>query len=425
MSPLVEIKEQLKLISQKGFFNLLTANVFIQIVSFGSQLFVAGILSPEDVGRIKILQTFLGVLTIVGSMGFNSSTLKLCSENRPINEVQSIFRSSVFFTTITTISAYLIVLLLNFIGILSNDLSIRSLIPLALFPLIPSAFFSLYISYHQSQKNISLISNLTLINKVLTVILIVILTSILGIKGYYIAYNISFIALLAVVFLITRNKFKSEEKLQISKNHLKLHWKYAKPSFFSNILSTLGSYADIILISFLINDIKEIGYYSFALTIVIIFKILPSSVQQITIPYFSNIESDKGRFIRAYSKYSKILIFAIVLTCLIMIVIAPFLIDLIFKGKYNPSIQYFFPLAVGWSILQYNQIQAAALFGLGKVTEIAKSQLIMFFINLLLVFISVELWGLLGAAYVSIICSLLNVSILRYYFLSSMKEYNA
>jgi O-antigen/teichoic acid export membrane protein len=69
-------------VAAKGFFHLLSANVLIQLVAFASQLFVAGILSPEDVGRIKIITTFLSVFSIIGGMGLNASTLKLCSENR-------------------------------------------------------------------------------------------------------------------------------------------------------------------------------------------------------------------------------------------------------------------------------------------------------------------------------------------------------
>jgi O-antigen/teichoic acid export membrane protein len=416
-----DIKIQIKGISGKGFFNLLTANVFIQIISFGAQLFVAGILSPEDIGRIKILQTFLAIFTIFGSMGFNSSTLKLCSEHRTEEEKKQIFRAGIFFTAISTLSAYLIVILLNSIGLLSQDSSIRTLIPLALFPLISSAFFSLYIGYHQAQKKIKLISNLTFINKLLSLFLIIIFTSYFGIQGYYMAYNISFIVLLITIYIITK-KISGNNKVHLSKKLFNLHWNYARPSFYSNILATLSSYVDILLISFMVKDIQEIGYYSFALTLTIIFKLLPSTVQQISIPYFSNFASSQKQILYTYNRYSKILIFIIVLTCIVALLIAPFLIDLIFKGKYNSSIPYFIPLAIGWSILQFNQIQAAALFGIGKMNQIAKSQFILLFFNTIIMFIAIKAWGLTGASYASIVCAVFIVSLLRFYFRQSIKS---
>ncbi len=57
----VKIIDLLKFSDKRGFFHLLTANLLIQVVAFASQLFVAGILSPEDIGRIKVIQTFLSV----------------------------------------------------------------------------------------------------------------------------------------------------------------------------------------------------------------------------------------------------------------------------------------------------------------------------------------------------------------------------
>jgi O-antigen/teichoic acid export membrane protein len=106
----------------------------------------------------------------------------------------------------------------------------------------------------------------------------------------------------------------------------------------------------------------------------------------------------------------------------VALLIAPFLIDLIFKGKYNSSIPYFIPLAIGWSILQFNQIQAAALFGIGKMNQIAKSQFILLFFNTIIMFIAIKAWGLTGASYASIVCAVFSVSLLRFYFRQSIKS---
>ncbi len=102
----LRLKYLLSEISAKGFFHLLSANVLIQLVAFASQLFVAGILLPEDVGRIKIITTFLSVFSIIGGMGLHASTLKLCSENRSQKEIRELFSSGVVFTIVSTIVFY-------------------------------------------------------------------------------------------------------------------------------------------------------------------------------------------------------------------------------------------------------------------------------------------------------------------------------
>ena len=100
-------------VNKNGFFHLLTVNLFIQVVLFASQLFVAGILAPDDIGRIKIIQTYLSFFSIIAGLGFNSSTLKLCSENRSKKELADLFQSALFFTIFSTFSIYTVILVLN------------------------------------------------------------------------------------------------------------------------------------------------------------------------------------------------------------------------------------------------------------------------------------------------------------------------
>ena len=416
------IKSMLKSVSSKGFFNLLSANVLIQIVAFASQLFVAGILSPDDVGRIKILQTWLSIFSILGSMGFSSSTLKLCSENRTKSELNAIFRSGLSFTLITTLSSYAIVLVINQFEWISRDTAIHSLIPLAMLPLISNALFALYVAYYQSQKEIKLISNLTSINKIVAVFLIIIFTWFGGIKGYYIGFNLGAILLLIVVVSISRKRFRVKTNSSDKNRLYKLHWHYARPSFFSVLLADLASYADILIINYLIiGNITEVGFYSFALTLTVMFRVLPSTVQQITIPYFSGLSNKIPEFSKVFRKYSRQLILLISASLIAALVLIPLFITMVFSGKYDASIPYFLPLAIGWSIRQYNQIQAAALFGIGAISQIALSQFISLITNVILIVISLHFWGIMGVAYSSIVCAIIEVSLFSYFLKRKLK----
>ena len=162
-------------VAAKGFFHLLSANVLIQLVAFASQLFVAGILSPEDVGRIKIITTFLSVFSIIGGMGLNASTLKLCSENRSEAETKELFGSGVVFTVVSTVVFYVLALVLNSLGFLSSDTIIRRLMPMGLFPLITNSAFMVLVSYFQATKQIRILSRIT-VNKLIAIVAIIMLT---------------------------------------------------------------------------------------------------------------------------------------------------------------------------------------------------------------------------------------------------------
>jgi O-antigen/teichoic acid export membrane protein len=422
MSKRTDLKNILGNINEKGFFHLLSANLLIQVVAFASQLFVAGILSPDDIGRIKIIQTYVSIFSIVAGMGFNASTLKLCSENRTEQERNSIFQSALFFTILSTISLYIIILIVNLFGIFSSDKLIQWLIPLGLFPIITNSVFMVFVSYFQAVKKIKLLSNLTISNKLISIAAIVLLTWWVGIKGYYVAYNLSFILMLVVCF----RYYKSVSDISVlsSKNlsQFSVHWNYAKTSMTAYLLSEISAYVDILLISFLIHDMRQIGYYSFALTITVVLKIIPATVQQITIPYFSSLAKQKDEFMVAFRRYNKLLYSIIFVTLGVVLLIVPVMLHFIFSGKYDPSLQYFPFLAIGWSLRLLSQLQNGAIFGLGKIQYNVYTSLITLVFNVVILSLSIYFFGLPGAAYASILGGLVYILCSRYFFRKAKNE---
>ena len=405
---------------QKGFLHLFSANLLIQIVAFASQLFVAGILSPEDIGRIKIIQTFLSVFSIFAGLGFSSSTLKLCSENRDEEQKQHLFYAALAYTLISTVAVYLLVLLLNYFQIFSPDTLIKWLIPLGLFPLISNSVFMVFISYFQSRKAIKLISNLTISNKLISIFFIVVFSYLWGIKGYYYAFNISFIIMIFVAARVLAKQFDIK-KVNI-KPYLSIHWKYARPSFLSTLLAEISAFIDIILINFLIDDLYQIGMYSFALTLTVMLRIFPATVQQITIPYFSELSVNKANFLKAFRRYNKLLYLVVFGTLIAVLFIVPPVLKLIFAGKYDESVPFFLFLSIGWSIRQLVQLQGGAMFGLGKINYNAYTALISLVFNVALYPLFIYYWGVEGAAMASIPSSLLVLAVSYFFFRKAIKK---
>lgn len=405
----------LRSVRQKGFFDLLSANLLIQIVSFASQLFVAGILSPDDIGRIKIIQTYLSIFSIIAGMGFNASTLKLCSENRTQEEQISLFRSALLFTIGSTVSLYILIFVLNIFGLFSSDKLIQWLIPLGLFPIISNSIFMVFASYFQAIKRIKLISYLTTSNKLTSIIAIVALTYYVGIEGYYIAYNLSFLVMIFVCLHILR--FNSKKIFTLNSfNLFSIHWKYAKASMLAYLLSEISAYVDILLLNFFIKDMHQIGFYSFALTITIILRLIPNTVQQISIPYFSALTHKKNEFMSIAKRYNKILYIIITISLFGALTAVPFLVHHIFVGKYDPSMQYFPFLAIGWSLRLLAQLQYGAIFSIGKIQYNVYTSLISLLFNIVIISASLYLFGLIGAAYASIPGGLIYTLSSRYFY---------
>ena len=406
-----------------GFFHLLSANVLIQLFAFASQLFVAGILSPDDLGRIKIIQTYLSIFSVIAGMGFNASTLKICSENRTSEENAGYFNTALIFTIASTAFFYIVILLLNAFNIFTSDVLLKMLIPMGLFPVISNTLFLLYISFFQARKEVKLFSTLTVYNKLISIIAIIVFSWLWGIKGYYIAFNLSFILMIFIAVKAIR-KF---HRFRIDKNFrekLKGHWFYAKSNILASVFGETSGMIDVILISFLISNMEDIGYYSFALTLTIALRIFPATVQQITIPYFSSFDSTKESFLIIYRKYNRLLSIVVVVSLALFLLAMPVVLSLVFRGKYDNSVTFLYFLAIGWSIRNVNQLQSAAIFGLGKIKYNAVVGLIVLIFNLIAYPIFIHYFGIIGAAYASIPSGIVFWLSSRFYMQKAIRETN-
>lgn len=423
INKLFNIRLLLHQLSNKGFFHLLSANVLIQVFTFASQLFVAGILSPEDIGRIKIIQTYLAVFSILAAMGFNASTLKICSEGRPEAENRRYLNSALLFTLISSLVFYLMLLIANHFKLLTSDQTIQLLIPLGLFPLITNSLFMVLMAYFQAGKNIRLFSILTIINKLISIVGIILLTWYLGIRGYYIAYNLSFIVML-VAALIVSGKLFNTKRNNFGKEIIRHHWNYARSSVFANIAAEASAYLDILLISFLSKDMEEIGYYSFALTLTIALRIFPATVQQITLPYFSEKSRQKSEFLTLYKHYDRLLLLVIILSLIVFLLLIPGFLQLLFGDKYDASLPYLYILSIGWSIRSLNQLRSSAIFGMGKIKYNGYSSTITLIFNLISFPLMINWMGLTGAAYATIASGIVIYTSSVFFFKKAVAKTN-
>jgi len=409
--------------ANKGFFRLLSVNFLIQVVAFASQLFVANLLIPDDIGRIKIIQTYLSVFTILAGMGLNVSTLKLCSENRSATEKQQFFASAIVFTLIGSFIVYLLVITLSYLNVFSTDSALKNLFPIGMFPLVSSTLLTLFVSYFQATNQIKRMSNITISNKLISIFSILLLTWVWGIKGYYIAFNLGFIVLIVACYFILKPELNFRFSLASLTSSFTHHQKYAQHAIYANILSELSAYVDLFLISYFISDMYSIGQYSFALTLTVALKVIPSTIQQLASPYFSGFNQNKTQFIRIFKQYNTILYLLVALTLVLALSFSSWGIQLLFNQKYNQSIPLFHLLAIGWSIRQLIQLQSAALFGLGKINYNALVCLYSLFLNIPLYYLALKFYHLQGLAFATIISGIWMVVLSQYYFRKALNQY--
>ena len=395
-------------IGQKGFFYLFATNGLILIISFISQLFVAGILDPVDIGRIKIMQTYIGLASLLGGFGFNTSLLKLASEQRSEEEKVDLLHLSMLVATISFLILYLVLFFLSKSSLISNDPKIARLFPYYALFLLPLIIQSMQLAYYQAIKEIRKMAVIQFFVKLISVGLIIVITYFYKLEGYISIISITgFIS----VFSLRKGLYGFGKKLinlKFKFGYFIIMWKLAQYVLIANLAGTLLGSMDIYLINYLVKDRVEIGYYMFALTITSAYQIIPVSIQQVAFPYFSSKSENHINWLNSYKKYNKLNHIILVPLCLSGIIIIPSFIKFVFSGKYDASNIYFIFLSLAFLLNSLNMMKGTALMGYGKFNINFYTLLISLTISFPVMYLLIRQHNLNGAIMGKIVAGAIN-----------------
>ncbi len=413
-------KNLFKISSNVGFFHLISSNLAIKIFGFASQIFVAWILTPTDIGRIKVWQSFLSISLITASFGFESSTLKLCSEDRTNEERFLIYKKAINYIIPSLLITYIIIVLLSYLGILSPDSTVNNYTWLFFLALFPLTINGIQLSYLRALKKIKEYANIQLITKAISIIFILSLTYFFYLSGYLIALIMGYIlSFILIKRLVDKNSYRNEniDKTPV----LKMHLKYSLPVVVDDFAGMVRQNLDILILNFIILSRDEVGYYGFASTLITMMTVISNSMYQIVIPYFSEKSNDLTKILALYKKYEvKWTLFSLVIMILAILFTIPFL-TYAMNGKYLQSIQFFIPLAIAWIFKSILSFLAGALFGMGKMTFLMVFSIVSVIITSLFLWITISHYGIIGAAYGMMFAAFLNLIIIEFFFRKKYK----
>ena len=388
---------EIKNVASKGFFYLFTAQGFIVIGGFASQFFVAAFLDPTDIGRIKIMQTYINLSVLICGLGFDTSLLKLASENREDTERKKLYQTAFLVTLICFVCIYLFLCLLSFLGMISSDPVISEIFPLYVLFLLPLSLQNVQLAYYQARKKIRKMAKLQLIIKIISILFIVIFSYFFKLNGYIISVVLTgFLATVIFELGIKNVRFKVFY-FKLDFKLLKRMWHLAGFALIANMVGTVAATIDIYLINYLITDRREVGYYMFAITILSVYQLFPLTVQQVAFPFFSEQSSHHEKWYNSYLKYNKLYHLLAGFVFAGGILLLPVLIKFAFSGKYDRSMYYFVFLSFAWMIKTSNMMKGTAIMGYGRFDINFLASLIILVLTFPVVFILIKYYELNGA----------------------------
>ncbi|MED2798260.1 flippase [Bacillus thuringiensis] len=401
---------------EKGFVHLLSANFLLQIAGFGGQIFLTRILSVEDIGRLKVLQSFLSNLTIIAGLGLNVAILKMCSEKISIQQKQRLFEDGFKVTAIFSVLITLLTFIIAGFGGFSSDIQINNLMKIYAFQIPFLSISAYFVAYLQSQKKIHLMSNVQSISKIAVVIISILGAYIYGMTGYIITLVIalSLTTLLFVPFI--KSELQSIKYKRIDKGLIAKPLKLGSYSFITNLLGQLILTFNVLILNYMNVDPKEVGYYGIAQLIITSMMIIPNTLNQLMIPYISEQTDNRVQIKKMLKKFESRMLMITALLCTSTFFIIPLIMPMIFGKEYVNSVPYFQVLVIGlffWSIYSPKGI---TLLSIGRVDLNFKVSCISFGFNIILNFILIYKFGALGAAIATTATYFITIFINRIYF---------
>jgi O-antigen/teichoic acid export membrane protein len=404
----------------KGFFHLLSANFFISFIGFGSQLIIAKLLSDADIGRIKTIQSIISVATILAGLGLNTSVLKLCSENVDFNTKDYILYVNLKISFLGSIVILATLMILSKYNLLSPDNKINELIIISMFAIPANVIYSILICYIQALKRIRLMAFVQILIKIISILLIILLTYYFKINGYFLSIvTISYLSIIPFLKYVT-----IRTKTVDSDNILQRSIKYGKWSLLSNGLNSISIYLDILIINFLLENRNLLGDYGLATVFIFAINQITGTVQSISTPYFSEKANNKQEFLRIFKKYQKLLIILSATVTIICIAIMPIIFKILFPGRFLMSSIIFQILCFRYFFWSCYALVGVSLIGLGQMQYNFYVSVINVFITLIISIPLISNYSVIGAAIAQAISGFSAMLITYINFYHVINKYN-
>jgi len=382
------------MLKQKFIISIIS-EIIIYLIGFSSLIFVTRLLGPYPLGVISSAQAIMSLISIFGNMGFGIAHVKLVSEGESIDKCISTFFIIKTFTNFLMLIIFFTLFINNLIpGFQKN--SVEGLVILII-------FVSTFINSFNDIGNFTLTAQIKVSIGKSILILQKLINSILRIFVAFTKKNVIWLAIAELFtsitglffYIITFRKIKF---IKPNRELIKKYFSFGLPSLVITINAILlSNVLDRIFLNSFVNP-EEVGYYTTALSFVIIFTFISNNLNNILLPFYS--ESFKRK------DYDQINHISLKLEKYIYIIFSPIVIYSFLYSK--DFIVFLFsekmlrtgeilPFVILYSfIFLLNRPLATKILGFGKFNKIMWMDILNLIINLLLfsIFIPDKLFGI-------------------------------
>lgn len=394
------VKESLWAFLTKGITFILF--IFINVI-------IANSLGPSSFGAWSLIFSILTITYTISFLGINQSSQKFVAEYNYTDKITLIIKKTLFLRVYFSIIFLFLSITIYFLFskyIIFEEVLIIISILFIFFMSLNEYFKSIFQGLHTIKYNF-LINTIEYVIKLLLIIYFL-YYSMLTINNIILSFLISVVisSLIGITFLFIYLKIKS--KIRSSNNVTKeIKYKniihYSIPLFIISLGFLLLTEIDILMLGLLSNT-YEIGIYNSAKNILIKFPQISFALAIGTLPIFAKINKKNKYYYK--NKFYQILKIVSIIFLFILILIqifAPFIISIFYGNNYNDAINILRLFSIYIFIFSISIIISGVMDYIGKAKKRAYNMLLTIFLNIILNFFFIPQFGSYGAIISSII----------------------
>jgi O-antigen/teichoic acid export membrane protein len=378
-----------------GALHLLSAQIFAQLLSFGSSVLVVKLLQPAELAEARIIQAYGGYLVLFGGLGFGTAIATFLpresDSKKRMNWFHTMLCVSVAFSALLTVPA----VILSGFGKLMTDPRTAYWFRWFLLGSIANIVVGLLTSYYQAEKQVKKLSGIQSLVRLLNVFLIVGITWFGGFAGYIIAMVLGSCI---YAFSLYRANHWSGTSLSL-RNLPSGVWSTAFLALSSMIVYFVSRNLDMVIMDRLVTDRTLMGSFALMGSFMILPQTLTSAVQNVGLPYFAAHHREPRWLLRTALKTQALAALASLCLALVIALGCYVLVTWFYGPAYFPTRQLVLPMLGAYCMLSTFHILAIALTGAGLMRINLIVSIIVLPVAVSATYICIRAFGVFGAAW--------------------------
>lgn len=419
------VPDKLRTLYEKRFFHIFGSNVFSLFLSFLTSVIVVRQLDKAAYGTYAIANNIYSYFALFIGIGFINGIMQYCSEQREEKEKKAIFSFTFFTGTIVNILICAAICVSSLANIDSDTDVNKLLFAMCGIPIVSYAA-EYFKSYARIKKYNSMYSYINICGATAHFIVVIIATKYFSVYGYILSTYFQHIVIVLIYLVIMKKKKNTVVSVKNNRLSAKLKTdivKYSLLCCITNLTSTLLSLLDITCLNRILNNAESIASYKVALTFPNALMFIPASFLVFIYPYLAENNNNAVALKKYVDKSLIFLVAANGIVCLVLFIGADIVVNLLWGNRFIDAVPVFRILIVNYFVGgTFRKLYGNVITAIRKVKINLINTALAGILNIILNVVLIVNFGSIGAAYATLIVTIITSGIAYFYYICWHKK---